>query len=121
MTSETLTARHAIKGYHAHVYYNEETRPKAAVLREAVEERFKVAMGRWRDFPVGPHPEFSYQIAFKAELLGEILPFLILHRGELDIFLHPLTGDDLADHRDYATWLGNQYELKLSIFTQPSS
>ena len=51
-------------------------------------------------------------------MLGEILPFLILNRGDLDVFLHPLTGDDLADHRDYATWLGNQYELKLSALSK---
>ena len=114
---ETAARVPAIKGYHAHVYYNAETRPKAAILREAVEGRFKVTMGRWRDFPVGPHPEWSYQTSFKAGLLGEILPFLILHRGVLDIFLHPLTGDDLADHRDYATWLGNQYQLDLSVLT----
>ena len=108
----------SIKGYHAHVYYTAESKPAAAVLREAVEARFDIAMGRWRDFPVGPHPQWSYQIAFKNELLGEILPFLILNRGDLDVFLHPLTGDDLADHRDYATWLGNQYELKLSALSK---
>ena len=104
----------SIEGYHAHVYYTAESKPAAAVLREAVEARFDIVMGRWRDFPVGPHPQWSYQIAFKVEQLGELLPFLILNRGELDVFLHPLTGDDLADHRDYAAWLGNQHELKLS-------
>lgn len=113
--SDHLADPKAIKGYHAHVYYNDDTRAEAAVLRDAVAANFDIDMGRWRDFPVGPHPEFSYQIAFKAELLGDLLPFLILNRGSLDIFLHPLTGDDLADHRDYATWLGNQYSLDLSV------
>lgn len=115
MTTDA-TEPDAIEGYHAHVYYTAESKPEAAVLRKAVEAHFDIVMGRWRDFPVGPHPQWSYQIAFKAEQLGEILPFLILNRGDLDIFLHPLTGDDLADHRDYATWLGNQHELKLSVF-----
>ncbi len=115
MKVETADAG-AIAGYHAHVYYTADSRPAAAVLREAVETNFDIVMGRWRDFPVGPHPQWSYQIAFEAEQLGELLPFLILNRGDLDIFLHPLTGDNLADHRDYATWLGNQHELKLSVF-----
>ena len=106
-----------IKGYHAHVYYTAESKAEAAVLRDAVEQRFKIAMGRWHDRPIGPHPAWSYQIAFKAELLGELVPFLILNRGKLDVFLHPLTGDDLADHRDYATWLGNQYTLDLSMLS----
>ncbi len=115
MTTDTAEPD-AIAGYHAHVYYTAESKPEAAVLRAAVDAHFDIVMGRWRDFPVGPHPQWSYQIAFKTEQLGEILPFLILNRGDLDIFLHPLTGDDLADHRDYATWLGNQHELKLSVF-----
>jgi aromatic ring-cleaving dioxygenase len=28
------------KGYHAHVYYNAETKPKAAALRDALAEKF---------------------------------------------------------------------------------
>ena len=115
--TDTFADPKSIKGYHAHVYYNDETRPEAAVLREAVETTFDINMGRWRDFPVGPHPEFSYQIAFKAELLNEILPFLILNRGSLDVLLHPLTGDDLADHRDYASWLGKSHTLDLSVLS----
>jgi aromatic ring-cleaving dioxygenase len=34
----------------------------------------------------------------------------------LVVFLHPLTGDELADHRDHAIWMGALRPLKLSVF-----
>ncbi|MGD1877923.1 MAG: DOPA 4,5-dioxygenase family protein [Kiloniellaceae bacterium] len=104
---------HSITGYHAHIYYDAQTKPAAAALREAIEARFDVRLGRWHDRPVGPHPHWSYQIAFGPELFAEILPWLALNRGGLTIFAHPETGDDLPDHRDYAIWLGDKAELNL--------
>lgn len=106
----------AITGYHSHVYYDGESKARAAQLRDAIEARFDVEMGRWHDNPVGPHPTGSYQVAYGPELLGEIMPWLALNRNGLTIFTHTETGDHLADHRDHAIWLGEQQTLKLSIF-----
>ena len=103
----------AIRGYHAHVYYDAESKPAAAALREAIETRFDIRMGRWHDRPVGPHPRWSYQVAFEPPLFAEIVPWLALNRGDLVIFIHPETGDDLPDHRDRALWLGDYLELNL--------
>ena len=113
MTQQDATA---ISGYHAHVYYDPADRAPAERLREAIEERFEVRMGRWHDRPIGPHPQASYQVAFGTELFESLVPWLILNRGNLTVLLHPLTGDDLADHRDFATWLGPSDQLDLSIF-----
>ena len=60
-----------------------------------------------------PHPCWSYQIAFAPALFGQIVPWLALNRGGLVVFVHPSTGDDLADHTDHAIWLGEQQELDL--------
>ena len=38
-----------IKGYHAHVYYNAATKPKAAKLRETIIGKFKVEPGGFSD------------------------------------------------------------------------
>jgi DOPA 4,5-dioxygenase len=102
-----------IAGYHAHVYYDADSKPAAAALREAIEARFAVQLGRWHDRPVGPHPRWSYQIAFAPGLFAELVPWLALNRGGLTVFLHPETGDDLPDHRDHAIWLGDKTELYL--------
>ena len=91
----------AITSYHAHVYYRDtDERAKAAVLREAIEAGFEVRMGRWRDKPVGPHPIAMYQVAFATDQFAKLVPWLMLNRDGLVVFLHALTGDDLTDHRD---------------------
>ena len=102
-----------ITGYHAHVYYDAESKPAAAALRAAIEARFDARLGRWHDRPVGPHPRWSYQIAFAPELFAALVPWLALNRGALTVFLHPETGDPLLDHRDHAIWLGDKAELNL--------
>ena len=103
----------AITGYHAHVYYEADTKAAAAELRTAIEANFAVRMGRWHDAPIGPHPTGSYQVAFAPALFGEIVPWLALNRAGLTVFIHPETGDDIPDHRDHALWLGRQQEIDL--------
>ncbi len=106
-----------IQSYHAHVYYDAETKETAARLRAEVEARFdEITMGRWHDRPVGPHPCWSYQIAFETKLFGELVPWLALNREGLTVLVHPNTGQDLPDHADRAMWLGESPELNLSIF-----
>lgn len=106
-----------IKDYHIHIYYSAETKPKAEALRAKLEAAFPQATyGRWHDKPVGPHPEWSYQVHFPVELFAQIVPFIALERDGLTVLVHPNTGDDLADHRDYAFWMGSMPSLNLSIF-----
>lgn len=45
------------------------------------------------------------------------LPWIDKHRNGLSVLLHPVTGDDLMDHTEYASWLGQALTLKLLIFT----
>ena len=104
-----------IQSYHAHVYYDAETKETAARLRAGVEARFDVTMGRWHDRPVGPHPRWSYQILFEPALFGELVPWLALNRDGLTVFVHPNTDRDLPDHAERAIWLGQSYELDLSV------
>lgn len=106
-----------IGSYHAHVYFDADSRERAWALRERIVERFdKIEMGRFHEKNVGPHPRWSYQVAFGSEVFDEIVPWLMLNRDELVIFLHPNTEDDLRDHRDFPIWMGGMPELKLSMF-----
>jgi aromatic ring-cleaving dioxygenase len=105
-----------IDSYHAHVYFDTESKERAWALREQIEHLFDMEMGRFHEKPVGPHPCWSYQVAFRAEVFGEIVPWLALNRDDLVVFLHPNTGRDLEDHRDHAIWFGEKMALKLEIF-----
>lgn len=113
--SAAAEASPAIAGYHAHVYYDPASRAVAAALREALAERFRVALGRWRDAPVGPHPQAMYQVAFEVEEFARLVPWLMLNRGELVVLVHPLTGDEYADHAHHALWLGAKLPLALEV------
>lgn len=107
-----------VSGYHAHVYYNEESFLQAKELVEQAGEKFEVELGRMHKKPVGPHPVWSCQIAFPPELFGIIVPWLNVNRKGLDVFVHPLTGDDLMDHTELVMWLGRSYALKTEMFSK---
>ena len=104
------------KSNHAHVYYNEKSRKTAKDVRLALNKLFKVRLGRWRDFPVGPHPVPMYQVAFKADQFNQIVPWLMENHGGLSVLIHPNSHDDLMDHSEHALWLGRQLKLKLDMF-----
>lgn len=107
----------SIRSYHAHVYFDPASRPEAELLRVAMERAFPDALyGRWHDRPVGPHPSCMFQVAFATDLFARIVPWLALNHGGLTIFLHPETGDELADHAQHAIWIGRQQTLKLEQF-----
>jgi aromatic ring-cleaving dioxygenase len=107
----------AIAGYHAHVYYDDGSREAAARLREALGTSFDVQLGRWHDQPVGPHPSSMYQVAFPVAEFARVVPFLMLNRSELDILVHPLTGNDYLDHSNFALWMGKKLALRLETLS----
>ena len=105
-----------IESWHAHVYFDAATRDDAWTLREAIAAHFgpRVPLGRFHERPVGPHPRWSYQLAVAPDVLADVLGWLALNHGALDVFLHPNTGDQLRDHRDSAVWIGRSYTLDLT-------
>ena len=105
-----------INSYHAHVYFDADTRGEAKRVREAVEERFDIEMGCWHEKMIGPHPCWSYQISFQPKVLEVLIPWLMINREGLRIFLHPNTGDEIADHTDHVAWLGPSTDLNVEFF-----
>lgn len=104
-----------ITGFHAHVYFGGATREKAARLRDGVAARFAVEIGQWHDGPIGPHPEPMYQIAFASDQLGPLVAWLMLNREGLRVLVHPLTGDEVADHTERPLWLGEPLPLDVEL------
>lgn len=113
-----MSVRHpaSITSWHAHVYFGAESRDAAWALREVITAELggRIEMGRFHEKPVGPHPAWTYQLAFNASEFAYVVSWLSLNHGALDVFIHPNTGDELSDHRDGALWLGRSYTLDLN-------
>jgi len=100
------------KGYHVHVYYDAETKAKAAALRETLAEKFEVEAGALSDEPRGPHPISQFAVIFETPEFEKIVPWLMLNRDGLDMLVHPLTDSSYNDHTAYAMWLGAPVALR---------
>ena len=115
----TLLNPSAITSWHAHVYFDGSSRDAAWALRGVIEIELgsRIQMGRFHEKPVGPHPMFSYQVTVRNDQFTPVVSWLTPNHGDLTVFIHPNTGQDLEDHRDRALWIGRSMPLVLSLFT----
>ncbi|MBV9860333.1 MAG: 4,5-dioxygenase [Alphaproteobacteria bacterium] len=118
--SDAFSDAARISGYHAHLYYDPETRPLAERLRQAIGETFDVRLGRMHDVPIGPHPTAMYQVAFPVAEFPRLVPWLMFNRQGLNVLVHPETGDAYADHTVYAAWLGSPLPLRVEVLRRPA-
>ena len=105
-----------ITGYHAHLYFDENSLEIARRVAESIASKFDLQVGRFHEKNVGPHPRWSVQISIERNKFGRCIPWLMKNRDGLTVFIHPITGDDLMDHTDHAVWMGEFLELNLEIF-----
>jgi aromatic ring-cleaving dioxygenase len=104
-----------IKGYHAHVYYDADTRKIAEDLREMIISKFAVRPGGFSDEPVGPHPISQFNVIFQTEEFSKVVPWLMLNHEGLDVLIHPLTDSSYDDHSKNALWIGTPVPMRLDI------
>ncbi|MGK7911366.1 MAG: DOPA 4,5-dioxygenase family protein [Synechococcus sp.] len=102
--------------YHAHVYFDATSVDLASSLCERAGDLLNVKVGRLHQKLVGPHPCWSCQLAFDKTQFDAVITWLDNNREGLSIFVHGLSGDDLKDHTDGASWLGTAVPLNLSVF-----
>jgi len=103
------------RGYHAHIYYDPETKAAAARLRETIAANFAVEVGGLSDEPRGPHPISQFVAIFETAEFQNIVPWLMLNREGLDVLVHPLTESSYDDHSKNALWLGTPVPMRLDI------
>ena len=113
MTVESI--RH-FENFHAHVYFDADTTHQARTLCARAGETFDLEVGRHHEKNVGPHPRWSCQLAFAQATFSELVTWLEDNRKELTVFIHGLSGDDLADHTEHVAWLGEAVALNLDMF-----
>lgn len=106
----------AIRGFHAHIYFDADELEAARTLAEAANANFGCPVGHFHTAPVGPHPRGSVQLSLRPEQFAEFAVWAPEARGGLTIFAHGLSGDDQADHTRYVVWFGPSEPLDISIF-----
>ena len=102
--------------FHAHIYFDGESREGALALNQALQQVFgqSVKVHQLIDFPVGPHLWPMFEVEFEDGLYPNITEFLSVNHGSLPVLIHPLSGDEYADHSDLAQWLGQELPLDFS-------
>ena len=113
---DAVDAVDAIKNYHAHLYYDAKNMPEAQQLAHMINQAYSVSIGTFHRKPIGPHPVWSCQITVTPDLLGEVIAYLLIHHGTIDVFIHANTDNHLLDHTQHVMWVGKSYALNLSIF-----
>lgn len=117
----TLTSIAHFESFHAHVYFDAGTSEQARALCEEAATVFELLVGRHHEKSVGPHPRWSCQLAFEQEIFPDLTNWLEQHRDGLTVFVHGLSGDDLADHTEHVAWLGEPVDLNLEVFENDDS
>ncbi|KAG9981778.1 hypothetical protein KCU78_g21422, partial [Aureobasidium melanogenum] len=89
----------------------------ATELWERIRREFpELRVYRVWDKPVGPHPIAMFEVnLFTPAQFGAFIPWLVINRGPLSALLHPNTGDDIRDHTQRATWLGQPFPLQIGL------
>jgi DOPA 4,5-dioxygenase len=104
--------------YHAHIYYSDEERPAAAALRDQFAASPEILFtGQMTDRGVGPHPLPQYEVHFLETARDSVIA--AIETSGLRALVHPLTDDDLADHTTLAHWIGEPFELDVTVLDPP--
>jgi aromatic ring-cleaving dioxygenase len=103
--------------FHAHVYFNEKSRPAAATLQASLSRDLPktIHVSRLVDRPIGPHPLPMFELGFTFGEYPLVRGYLEAHRGDLDILVHQLTPDEVWDHTEGAEWLGQPQVLNIQF------
>lgn len=105
--------------FDAHIYFPSDKTSFIESLRKKLIFKFEsseVFVGDVIPEPIGPHTMPMLEVNFSNKRFAEMVPWLSIERGSLNVLVHPQTGDDYFDHTQGAIWLGRPVDLKLELF-----
>jgi aromatic ring-cleaving dioxygenase len=102
--------------YHAHIYFDESSIDLARTLYSEIETTLELELGRFHQKLLGPHSKWMFQVAFSEVEFLTFTHWLEQNRAGLSVLIHPLSGNNLQDHSELASWLGTPIKLNLAIF-----
>ncbi|KAH5582108.1 hypothetical protein HBI24_123670 [Parastagonospora nodorum] len=105
-------------GFDIHIYFlqsDDEELKFANELWERIRSEFpELRIYRVWDKPIGPHPMGMFEVnLFTPEQFGAFIPWLVINRGPLSALIHPNSDDEVRDHSQRATWMGQPVPLNL--------
>jgi DOPA 4,5-dioxygenase len=106
-----MTPAADIRGFHAHVYFEAITRPTAERIRDALARHLGLEVGALHERPVGPHAKAMFQVTITPEQFATVVPWLMVNRQGLSVFVHPMTDDLVADHETSCLWMGESLTI----------
>lgn len=107
-------------GFDIHIYYNSGSVSQARFARE-LHTRIRLEFPELRiyklwDKPIGPHTMAMFEVnLFTPAQFGAFVPWLVVNRGPLSALVHPNTDDELRDHTQRATWLGERLPVDTEL------
>jgi DOPA 4,5-dioxygenase len=104
-----------IRGFHAHVYFDADTRRTAEQIHDALGRQLGVNVGALHDRPVGPHAKPMFQVTITPEQFATVVPWLMVNRGGLSVLVHPTTDDEVADHDTSPLWMGESLPIDVEL------
>jgi DOPA 4,5-dioxygenase len=110
-----MTQAADIRGFHAHVYFDEVTRRTAERMRDELARQLGVEVGAMHERPVGPHAKAMFEVAITPEQFGAVVPWLMLNRSGLSVLVHPTTDDEVADHETRPLWMGEVLAIDVEL------
>lgn len=108
-------------GFDIHIYHNSGN-PEHVKFAEELHKRVRLEFPELRiykfwDKAVGPHTMAMFEVnLFTPAQFGAFVPWLVVNRGPLSALVHPNTNDELRDHTQRATWLGERVPIDTTLF-----
>ena len=67
--------------------------------------------------PAGPFWTAQYSWFVPVEKLTDAVAWVVRHKGDLDVLVHPNSGCEVEDHTSWAMWGGNKNPIDTSVFS----
>jgi DOPA 4,5-dioxygenase len=115
-----MTRAADIRGFHAHVYFEASTRRTAARIHDELAQHLGVNVGALHERPVGPHAKAMFQVTITPEQFATVVPWLMVNRSGLSVFVHPTTDDTVADHDTSSLWMGESLPIDVELLRRHS-
>ena len=101
---------------HAHTYFLPDQRHQIGELSHLILNLNFITFHQIYERAIGPHPLPMLEFHFSADRKAEVASVLAQHDGAFSTLLHFDTGDDVRDHVEGITWLGQPLPIDFDFF-----